>query len=90
VTRIAELEFDEDNEEKLAAHGISAMEVLELLANVFTLRRNKKNRSGVRKLIGQTNGGRSLTIVLAPTHTPDRWRPVTGWESTAPERRLLP
>ena len=89
MTRIAELEFDEDNEEKLAAHGISAMEVLELLANTFTLRRNKKNRSGARQLIGQTNGGRSLTIVLAPTHTPERWRPVTGWYSTPSERRFL-
>jgi hypothetical protein len=53
------------------------------------VRRNKKNRSGARLLIGQTNGGRVLTIVLAPTHTPDRWRPVTGWTSTAPERKML-
>jgi hypothetical protein len=87
--RIAELEFDEDNEDELAAHNVTAIEVLEILDNLFTVRRNKKNRSGARLLIGQTNGGRVLTIVLAPTHTPDRWRPVTGWTSTAPERKML-
>ena len=89
MIRIAELEFDDDNEAELAAHHITALEVLELLENRFTVRRNKKHRAGARQLIGQTNGGRVLTIMLAATHVPDRWRPVTGWDSTPPERRAL-
>lgn len=89
MIRIAELEFDEDNESELAAHGITAKEVLEILENRFTVRRNKKSRAGVRQLIGYTNGDRVLTIVLAQTHMPDRWRPVTGWDSTPPERKVL-
>jgi hypothetical protein len=60
MVRIAELEFDENNEEKLAAHGIAAVDVLELLENPFTLRRNKNNRAGARQLIGRTHGGRDV------------------------------
>lgn len=89
MIRIAELEFDDYNESKLAHHGISPIEVMQLLDNRFTIRRNKKTGSGVRQLIGETHGGRQLTVILAPTSTPDRWRPVTGWESTPDERRGL-
>jgi hypothetical protein len=40
-------------------------------------------------LIGETDGGRVLTVILAATAEPDRWRPVTGWESSPQERRQL-
>ena len=89
MTRITELEFDEDNEGKLATHHIAAAEVLQILENQFTVRRNKKNRTGARQLIGVTNGGRALTIILAPTRMAERWRPITGWDSTPAERRFL-
>jgi uncharacterized DUF497 family protein len=81
MIRIAELEFDEYNEEELRRHGISPIEVMQLLENAFTVRRNMKRRSGERQLIGETNGGRRLTVILASTSVPDRWRPVTGWDS---------
>jgi hypothetical protein len=89
MVRIAELEFDDYNEEKLAEHRIHPAEVMQLLDNPFTVRRNKKAGSGDRQLIGQTNGGRALTVILAATHVPDRWRPITGWDSTPAERRTL-
>jgi hypothetical protein len=89
MIRIAELEFDDYNVEKLAVHGIAPQEIWQLLENEFTVRRNKKSRTGDRQLIGRTNGGRTLTVILVPTHVPDRWRPITGWESTEPERRAL-
>jgi uncharacterized DUF497 family protein len=89
MVRIAEVEFDDYNEGELAAHGVSAHEVMQLLENVFTVRRNKRSGAGERQLIGRTNGGRVLTVVLAPTAISDRWRPVTGWDSTASERRAL-
>lgn len=89
MIRLAELEFDEHNESELAVHHVSAYEVLQILGNTFTLRRNKKNRSGERQLIGMTDGGRILTISLAPTDDPNRWRPVTAWDSTADERKAL-
>jgi uncharacterized DUF497 family protein len=80
MIRISELEFDDYNEEELANHGISAREVMQMLENPFTIRRNKKSGSGERQLIGETNGGRRLTVILAATALPDRWRPVTGWD----------
>jgi hypothetical protein len=89
LIRIAELEFDEYNEAELAAHQITAHEVMQILRNRFTVRRNRRNRSGDRQLIGETDGGRVLTIVLASTTEPDRWRPVTGWDSSPQERRQL-
>ena len=80
MIHIAELEFDDYNEEELAGHGISPSEVMQMLENAFTIRRNKKSASGDRQLIGETNGGRRLTVILASTSVPDRWRPVTGWD----------
>lgn len=89
MVRIAELEFDDYNIEELARHRIRPREVLQLLDNAFTVRRNKKHRSGQRQLIGRTHGGRVLTIIMAETSVPDRWRPVTGWDSTEAERSAL-
>lgn len=86
---IIELEFDDYNEEELARHDIKPREVMEILQNRYTVRRNKKARAGNRQLIGETNGGRVLTIILAETLVAGRWRPVTGWEATEPERSAL-
>lgn len=88
--RITELEFDEDNEEKLDTHGITPVDVMQILENRYTVRRNKKHRTGARQLIGETNGGRMLTVILAETPVPGRWRPITAWDSTQAERRALP
>ncbi len=42
-----------------------------------------------RLLIGCTDGGRVLTLVVEGTLDPTTWLVVTGWEATARERRLL-
>jgi hypothetical protein len=89
MIRISELEFDDTNIQKLAVHGVAPQEVMQLLENRFTVRRNKRSRTGERQLIGETNGGRVITVILATTAVPDRWRPITGWDSTAAERRAL-
>lgn len=57
MLRITELEFDDYNMEELARHQIRPQEVLQLLENAFTVRRNRRDRSGQRQLIGRTNGG---------------------------------
>lgn len=89
MIRITELEFDDYNVAKLADHAINAEEVLQLLENRYTVRRNKNAATGDRQLIGETSGGRMLTVVLAETLVPGRWRPITGWDSTDAERRAL-
>ena len=40
-------------------------------------------------LIGRTDGGRPLTLVIERTVDPTTWLVVTGWSSTEAERRIL-
>lgn len=40
-------------------------------------------------LVGHTDGGRALTLVLERTVDPTSWLIVTGWESSERERRIL-
>jgi hypothetical protein len=40
-------------------------------------------------LIGHTDGGRPLTLVIERTADPTTWLIVTGWESTQAERKIL-
>jgi hypothetical protein len=42
-----------------------------------------------RLLIGRTDGGRLLTLVIQETMEPTTWLIVTGWDATEVERRLL-
>jgi hypothetical protein len=40
-------------------------------------------------MIGKTNGGRHLTLVIQRTIDPTDWQVVTGWDSANHERRML-
>lgn len=54
--------------------------------------RNPRQRGEPGKrllLIGHTDGGRLLTLVLERTVDPTTWLIVTGWASTEAERRIL-
>ena len=42
-----------------------------------------------RLLIGRTDGSRTLTLVTEETLDPETWLIITGWDSTAAERRIL-
>ena len=83
---IIELEFDDGNEPKFAAHGISTHEVMQVLEDNFCLFRNKRQASGSYLLVGRTHGGRLITIPIVETIVPGRWRPITAWESSRAER----
>ncbi len=87
---VAELYFDEDNEDELWRHRISdvdALAVLESGRRVFL--RNKRRRPGTHKMIGPDRKGRLLTIVVSPLSRKEGlWRPITGWPSTRGEETL--
>jgi hypothetical protein len=81
---------------KLAARGISVDEAEELPRNNHvTLRNRGRARRSARKLrdrrllIGETNGGRTLTLVIERTNDPTSWVIVTGWAATDAERRRI-
>jgi hypothetical protein len=47
---------------------------------------NKRRASGDYRLIGRDLGGRYITVVIAATHDPLRWRPITARYSNAAEQ----
>jgi uncharacterized DUF497 family protein len=77
---------------KLGARGISTEEVEQLPRNRHATMRNPRGggQEGDRLLlIGKTDGGRALALVLERTVDPTSWLIVTGWEATERERRIL-
>jgi len=78
--------------DKLGARGISAVEAEQLVRNRHTTVRNPREGGEPRKralLIGRTDGGRVLTLVIERTGDPVSWLVVTGWGSTQAERKIL-
>jgi len=78
---------------KLGARGISAEEAGQIPRNLHLVARNPHGggEPGTRRLlIGRTDGGRPLTLVIEQTVDPGTWLIVTAWGATAAERRLLP
>ncbi len=82
---IVEFEWDDTNIRHLGRHGLDADQVNAMLNSRITVIRNRKAGSGEYKFIGKAQGGDLLTIVVARTAVPGRWRPVTGAKSTNAE-----
>lgn len=88
---VAELLVTEAALGKLGARSISAEEAEQLSRNphVMVHNPNAQDPDNRRLLIGRTNGGRPVTLVVEQTVEPTTWLIVTGWESTTVERKLL-
>jgi len=93
---IAELLVTEAALDKLGARGISVEEAQQLVDNRYVILRNAGHgRQSPRQLrarrlvVGHTNGGRTLTLVVERTVDPTTWLIITGWEATRAERRML-
>lgn len=80
-----DLEFDEVNEAHLARHDISATEVTQVWLNKPVYVPNKKGLAATWLMLGDTLGGRSLTVAVVTLEEVLRLRPITGWDSTAGE-----
>jgi hypothetical protein len=77
---------------KLGARRISAAEAAQLPRNRHITLRNPRHTSkdGKRRLlIGRTDGGRVLTLVIERTIDPTTWLIITGWTATIRERRII-
>jgi uncharacterized DUF497 family protein len=77
--------------EKLGARAISADEAGQLARNEHITVRNPHGQEAEKRrlMIGRTDGGRILTLVIEQTIEPTTWLIVTGWSSTEVERNLL-
>ena len=82
-------EFDDKNTDHIARHGVDPDEIEQISGNDYVTARNKHDPENRVRMIGQTNGGRTLTVVLEATRDDVIWRPVTAWDSTSEERGLL-
>ena len=82
---IVEFEWDDENVQHLARHGLDADQVNAMLGSRITVIRNKRAGAGHYKFIGRTRGGDVITIVVARTAMSGRWRPITGARSTDAE-----
>ncbi len=90
TTRISELLENPAAIAKLGARSITVEEVRQMTTNRHRVIRNPRAEQLDRRfLIGRTNGGRSLTVVVEATDDPTTWMIVTAWESTERERKLL-
>jgi hypothetical protein len=87
--RVSVLLLDENNLAEMARHGISAVEVVQVISNRHITVANPRGERGSILLIGETDGGRSLTVPLAPTHDPTTWRPATAFPASRHQRTIF-
>ena len=84
MIRIDGLAWDERSEEHIAIHGVTFDEVEQVVTNRLHVR-----RSGPYQLvIGQTNSGRYLTVIL-DYEGGGLWYPVTARPTSHAERRMV-
>ena len=82
MPNIEGLVWDEEAEEHIARHGVVFWEVEEAVANI----RYAKRSRGRLVILGQTEAGRYLTVVL-DEEDDGFWFPVTARPATENERR---
>ncbi len=90
--RVSHLDASDVALMKLGARGISVAEARQLLRNRHKLGLNTRTTSVERdrlKLVGETDGGRVLTLVVESTPDPNSWAIVTGWTASPHERKVL-
>jgi hypothetical protein len=81
--------------DKLGARRISTAEAGQTLWNrnvvIKNLRGSSKRpqRDARKLLIGRTDAGRILTLVIEETIEPTAWLLITGWNSTRAERMIM-
>ena len=63
--RIDAFLVDDENEEKIAAHGLSTRQVTEVLENVHVILRNRRQRRGLYLVVGRDNSGCALLSLLS-------------------------
>jgi hypothetical protein len=86
---VAHLIIDRHNRAEMARHGVSRRDVDQLLWNRNIVVRNPRGERGSVGLIGETHGGRLLSVPLAPTDDPTTWRPATAFDAGRHHRALF-
>ena len=73
-------------EEHLARHRIAYFEVEEVFWNIPVWARDRDDEPGDYFMIGKTDSGRKLTVVVTIDEIRDALKVITGWDSDSEER----
>jgi uncharacterized DUF497 family protein len=87
---IEDFVFDEENEDEMAEHGISPVQVLQILDAPYHVRKNRHKRRATHLIIGRDRQDQCIAIPIEPTHDRTIWRPVTAWFCKGHEWGWLP
>ena len=79
-------EWNENIEAHLAAHAIKFWEVEELFFNCEHWLKDREGEPGDFFMIGKTDAGRKLTIVVCTNEVNLLLKVITGWDSDKEER----
>lgn len=71
--------FD-DHQTHARRRVVTAVDALEAWDNGFTARRNSRGAQDTRLLIGRTNGGREVTLVVRDLRN-GNWLAFTAWDT---------
>lgn len=77
--RFYEVQIDEANEAHITRHGVSVVEIYEVLRNDPTVRRNRSGRTAGYLAFGVTDAGRRVVVAFA--YDGRTARPIAAWES---------
>jgi len=86
---VADFLFDDENEAKMAAHGLTPWRVLQVLENKHVVVPNRRRRRASFFIVGRDNGGACISVPIERTRDPLVWRPVTAWLSKDSEQQQL-
>jgi hypothetical protein len=75
-----DIEWDDANRGHATRHGLTTEEITQALLNNPTMRRNRKGRAGDYYVLGATDGGRRITVVVARDSGRRVLGPITAWE----------
>ena len=96
LEEVQEEGFAVNDKEQLGGRRIAVDEARQLIANRYLIVPNKERARRARLklrarrlMIGNTNGGRILTLVVERTHDPTTWLIVTGWTATNNQCKML-
>lgn len=77
---IADWQWDGDNLDQLAEHGLLAETVYQIADARPKFRRNKRKAAASHQMIGPDAGGRMWVVcIVAVRGRPGLWRAITGW-----------
>lgn len=77
---VRELAFDAVNEAKFAAHGVTIIDILDVLDLEPRFFMNRRGRRASHVMLGPTGSGRVLVVPIEDWSR-GVWRPVTAFEA---------